>query len=69
MILWKKTVHDKLVTNVNANDPNRLVLRTQYNTDNLSLEQQTDDASNKTPDASELVKRTYYNATNQGGWW
>ena len=60
-------MHDKLVTNVNADDTIRLVLRTQYNTNNSSLQQETDDASNKTPDASELVKRTYYNATNQGG--
>ena len=60
-------MHDKLVTNVNANDTIRLVLRTQYNTNNSSLQQETDDTSNKTPDASELVKRTYYNATNQGG--
>ena len=50
----KKTVHDKLVAKVNANDTNNFVLKTKYNADKTELE-------NKMSDTSGLVKMTDYN--------
>ena len=50
----KKTVHDKLVANENANDTSNFVLKTKYNADKTELE-------NKISDTSGLVKMTDYN--------
>ena len=50
----KKTVYDKLVTNVNNIDTSEFVLKTEYDTDKPEVE-------NKIPDASRLVKKTDYN--------
>ena len=55
IILLKKTKCDKLVTKVNAIDTGGFVLKTQYNTDKLSL-------GKKKPDTSDFVKDTNYNA-------
>ena len=51
----KKTVYDKLVTQVNSIDTSRFVLKTKYDTDESELK-------NKIPDTSRLVKKTDYNA-------
>ena len=51
----KKDVYDKLVAKVNSIDTSGFVLKTKYDTDKLELE-------NKTPDTSDLVKKTDYNA-------
>ena len=50
----KKTVYDKLVTQVNSIDTSRFVLKTKYDTDESELK-------NKIPDTSGL-KKTGYNA-------
>ena len=50
----KKTVHDKLVAKVNANDTSNFVLKTKYKADKTELE-------NKMSDTSGLVKMTDYN--------
>ena len=46
----KKTVYDKLVTQVNSIDTSRFVLKTKYDTDESELK-------NKIPDTSRLVKK------------
>ena len=51
----KKDVYDKSVAKVNSIDTSGFVLKTKYDTDKLELE-------NKTPDTSDLVKKTDYNA-------
>ena len=51
----KKDVYDKLVAKVNSINTSGFVLKTKYDTDKLELE-------NKTPDTSDLVKKTDYNA-------
>ena len=50
----KKDVYDKLVTKVNNINTSGFLLKTQYDTDKLELE-------NKIPDTSGLVKKTDYN--------
>ena len=52
-IFIKKTVYDKLVTEVNSIDTSRFVLKTKYDTVKSELE-------NKIPDTSGLVKKTDY---------
>ena len=47
----KKTVHDKLVAKVNANDTSNFVLKTKYNADKTELE-------NKIPNVTNFVKKT-----------
>ena len=47
----KKTVYDKLVAKVNANDTSDFVSKTKYDTDKSELD-------NKIPDTSDLVKKT-----------
>ena len=51
----KKDIYNKLVTKVNNIDTSEFVLKTKYHTDKSELE-------NKIPDASGLVKKTYYDA-------
>ena len=51
----KKDVYDKLVAKVNSINTSGFVLKTKYDPDKLELE-------NKTPDTSDLVKKTDYNA-------
>ena len=50
----KKTVYDKLVAKVNNIDTNDFVLKTNFNTNFIGLE-------NKIPNTSGLVKKTDYN--------
>ena len=52
----KKTVHDKLVTEVNATGTSRSVLKTRYNADKLGLEKKIDADKNR-PDTSGLLKK------------
>ena len=52
--VFKKTVNDKLIAEVNAIDTSDFVLKTKYDTDKSELE-------NKIPDTSGLVKKTDYN--------
>ena len=47
----KKTVYDKLVAKLNANDTSDFVSKTKYDTDKSELD-------NKIPDTSDLVKKT-----------
>ena len=57
MMLLKKTVHNTLVTKVNATDTNGFILKTQYNTEKSGLEKKINDASKKISDVSGLVKK------------
>ena len=51
----EKTVYDKLATKVNATDTSTFTLKTQYNTDKLSTEKESDDAGNKILATTQLV--------------
>ena len=57
MILLKKTVYNKLVCKVNAMNTSGFVPKTHHNTDNLGIENKTDDTDKIIPDTSELVKK------------
>ena len=46
MKLLKKTVYNKLATEVNNIDTSRFLLKTKYNTDKLELENKITDISN-----------------------
>ena len=46
MKLLKKTVYNKLATEVNNIDTSRFLLKTKYNTDKLELEKKITDISN-----------------------
>ena len=52
--VFKNTVYNKLVAEVNNINTTDFVLKTKYNTDKTILE-------NKIPDTSNLVKKTNYN--------
>ena len=54
MMLFKKTVYDKLVAKVNSIDTSAFVWKTKYNADKTELEK-------KAPDISGLAKKTNYN--------
>ena len=58
-------MYDKLVTQLNAIDTGKFVLKTQYDTDKSSLEN-INDADKKIPDISSLVRKTHYNAEITG---
>ena len=52
----KKTVYDKLVAKVNAIDSSGFVLKNKHDTDKSDLEKKINEADNKMPDISGLVK-------------
>ena len=54
VILLKKTVFDKLVTEVNSIDTSEFILKTKYDRDQSEIE-------NKIPNTSGLLKKTDYN--------
>ena len=51
MMLWKKTVYDKLAAKVNNIDTSDFILKTKYQTGKTDLE-------NKIPNLTEFVKKT-----------
>ena len=51
MMLWKKTVYDKLAAKVNNIDTSDFILKTKYQTGKTDLE-------NKIPYLTEFVKKT-----------
>ena len=51
MMLWKKTVYDKLAATVNNIDTSDFILKTKYQTGKTDLE-------NKIPNLTEFVKKT-----------
>ena len=60
----KKTVYDKLVTNVNAISNSGFLLEIQYSTDKSGYKNKIDDMSKKLPDTSGFVKKkTDYNTS------
>ena len=72
MMLLKKTVYDKLLTEVNSIDTSAFVFKTKYNRDKTELEKKIPDTSglvkkkfsnkeNKIPDVISLVNKTDYN--------
>ena len=65
----RKTVYDKLVSEVNNIDTSGFVLKTKYDTDKSDLEKKNSDSDRKIPDTSGLVRKTDYNAkiTEIGG--
>ena len=52
----KKTLCNKLVTQVNTIDTNIFVLKTQYSTDKSGIEKKVDDVDKKMPDTTILAK-------------
>ena len=57
MKLPKKTVYDNLVGKVNNIDTSGFVLKTKFDTDKSIRERKINDAENKMPDTSGLVKK------------
>ena len=53
----KKTVYDKLVTNVNAISNSGFLLKIQYSTDKSGCKNKIDDMSKKLPDTSGFIKK------------
>ena len=58
MMLFKKTVYNKLAVKVNNIDIIRFVLQSKYS----DLEKKISDADKKIPDTSGLFKKADYNA-------
>ena len=56
----KKTVYDKLVTNVNAISNSGFLLKIEYSTDKSGYKNKIDDMGKKLPDTSGFVKKTDY---------
>ena len=63
--LVKKPVYNKLVAEVNAIDTSEFVLKIKYDIDKLDLDKKINDADNKIPNISGLVKKTDYNTKNK----
>ena len=53
---------DREVTKINTIDTNRFVLQTTSNADKSGLEKLINDAAEKVPDTSRLVKKANYNS-------
>ena len=60
-MLLKKTVYDKLAAKVNINTSG-FVLKTKYDIVKSDLEKKINETDKKTPNTSELVKKTDCNA-------
>ena len=54
-------MYDKLVAKVNNIDISGFVLKTKHDADKSDLERKISDADKKTPDTSELFRKTDYN--------
>ena len=62
MKLLKKTVNDKLITNLDKIDISGFVLKNKYDTYKSDLKEKISDADKKIPKISDLVKKTDYDA-------